>query len=83
MPSSVIRRYSYDEAKHRLDITFVSGEDYSYFDVPEKIVSGLAGARSKGRYFQQHIRDRFAYRRERGMVTPRSTTHRRTNKIAR
>lgn len=65
MPSSVIRRYSYDEAKHRLDITFVSGEDYSYFDVPEAVVSGLSSARSKGRYFQKHIRDHFPYRRDR------------------
>lgn len=65
MPSSVIRRYSYDEANHRLDITFVSGEDYSYFGVPGAVASGLSSARSKGRYFQQHIRDRFAYRRER------------------
>jgi hypothetical protein len=64
MPSSVIRRYRYDEVRHCLDITFVSGEDYSYFDVPDTVVAGLAGARSKGRYFQQYIRDRFAYRRD-------------------
>ena len=72
MPSSVIRRYRYDEARHRLDITFVSGEDYSYFEVPGSIVSGLAAARSKGRYFQRHIRDRFAYRRDRAHSIPDS-----------
>jgi lysyl-tRNA synthetase class 2 len=62
MPSSVIRRYRYDEVRRRLDITFVSGENYSYFDVPATVVSGLARARSKGRFFQQHIRNGFAYR---------------------
>lgn len=65
MPSSVIRHYRYDPAEARLDIEFVSGETYSYFDVPEAVVSGLRGAFSKGRFFQNHIRDKFAYRRDR------------------
>ena len=64
MPSAVIRHFSYDQSRRRLDIRFVSGECYSYFDVPETVVSGLAGARSKGRYFQHHIRDKFDYHRE-------------------
>jgi lysyl-tRNA synthetase class 2 len=64
MPSSVIRGYRYDPAHSRLDIEFVSGEAYSYFDVPEVTVAGLKGAFSKGRYFQRHIRDRFDYRRD-------------------
>jgi len=65
MPSSVIRRYRYDQRHRRLEIDFVSGETYSYFEVPDEVIAGLAGARSKGRYFQHHIRDRFAYRRNR------------------
>ncbi|MBT2186315.1 KTSC domain-containing protein [Sphingobium nicotianae] len=65
MPSTVIHSYQYDPAACRLDIRFVSGETYSYFDVPQRIVAGLARAISKGRYFQSHIRDRFAYRRDR------------------
>ncbi len=65
MPSSAIRSYSYDAAEHRLDITFVSGERYSYFAVPQAIAAGLRRALSKGRYFQRHIRDRFDYRRDR------------------
>lgn len=65
MPSSVIRGFAYDPARRRLDVAFVSGEAYSYFDVPEAIAAGLRRARSKGRYFQRHIRDRFEYRRDR------------------
>jgi len=65
MPSSVIRRYRYDEAQSRLEIDFVSGETYSYFAVPTEIIAGLKEAFSKGRYFQEHIRDRYEYRRER------------------
>lgn len=65
MPSTVIRNYRYDMARGRLDIEFVSGEAYSYFDVPEAVATGLKDAFSKGRYFQRHIRDRFAYRRDR------------------
>jgi lysyl-tRNA synthetase class 2 len=65
MPSSVIRTYSYDAKRGRLDIEFVSGESYSYFDVPEAVVSAFGRAFSKGRFFQTHIRDKFAYRRDR------------------
>lgn len=65
MPSSVIRGYAYDPAQRRLDVAFVGGEAYSYFDVPEGIAAGLRQARSKGRYFQRHIRDRFDHRRDR------------------
>jgi len=65
MPSSVIRHYAYDPAWQRLDIAFVSGEAYSYFEVPAAIVEGLARARSRGRYFQDHIRGRFTFRRDR------------------
>jgi hypothetical protein len=64
MPSAVIRNYSYDTGDRCLTIWFVSGQAYSYFDVPEPIALGLAYAGSRGRYFQQHIRDRFDYRRE-------------------
>lgn len=64
MPSSVIQSYRYDPERRTLLIRFVSGHAYSYSDVPEEVANGLTTARSKGRYFQEHIRDRFAFRRE-------------------
>lgn len=63
MPSSVIRRFSYDEAARRLRVTFVSGDVYDYEGVPPEVVEDLADAPSKGRFFGPRIRDRYPYRR--------------------
>jgi hypothetical protein len=65
MPSTVIRRWSYDEARHRLDIEFVSGRQYAYLEVPERIAEGMRRAVSKGGYFNRRIRDRFRFERVR------------------
>lgn len=63
MPSSVIRRYAYDAAAQRLDITFTTGRRYAYRDVPAPVAQALAIAPSKGEYFNAEIRDRFAFER--------------------
>lgn len=65
MPSSVIRSYRYDERTRCLDFLFVSGLRYRYADVPKDVVDGLGAAPSKGVYFNDHIRDRYAYERQR------------------
>jgi hypothetical protein len=61
MPSSVIRRWEYDEADMRLDVTFVSGRVYSYQDVPAAVAQGMREAFSKGSYFNRHIRDHYSF----------------------
>jgi hypothetical protein len=67
MPSSVIRRFSYDEPHRRLRVTFTSGDVYDYDAVPPEVVAEFRSALSKGRFFGPNIRDRYAYRRvERG-----------------
>lgn len=63
MPSSVIRRFRYDEAARRLRLTFVSGAVYDYDDVPPDVAEGLAQAPSQGRFFGLRVRDRYAHRR--------------------
>ena len=63
MPSSVIRRFDYDADRRRLSVTFTSGDAYDYEDVPPEVAAGLAAASSRGRYFSDCIRDRFAFRR--------------------
>ena len=68
MPSSVIRDYRYEPAAHRLDILFVSGRLYSYFDVPDEVARALRGAYSKGEYFNAHIRDHYRFTRSRRRV---------------
>ena len=67
MPSSVIRAFDYDAARRRLAIAFVSGDVYVYLDVPPETARGLADAPSKGVFFVEQMRDRFAFeRRPRG-----------------
>ena len=61
MPSSVIRRWEYDEADQRLDVTFVSGKRYSYHEVPPRVAQEMREAFSKGSYFNRRIRDHFAF----------------------
>ena len=63
MPSSVIRRFRYDERRRRLTVTFVSGEVYEYENVPPEVTEDFRAARSKGRYFGPNIRDRYRYHR--------------------
>lgn len=65
MPSSVIRSHWYDENTRSLDVLFVSGLCYRYADVPKEVAEGLGGAPSKGVYFNDHIRDHYAYERQR------------------
>lgn len=63
MPSSVIRSFTYDDENHRLDVDFVTGRRYSYFDVPPAIAAGMRRAISKGQYFNRRVRDRFRFTR--------------------
>jgi len=63
MPSTVIRRFDYDEGQHRLDIEFVTGRHYSYHGVPATIATAFRAATSKGSFFNRRIRDRFAFTR--------------------
>ncbi|MBX3477518.1 MAG: KTSC domain-containing protein [Brevundimonas sp.] len=73
MPSSVIRRFSYDPAAHRLRIVFVSGDVYDYEAVPPQVVEAFRAAGSKGRFFGPNIRDRYRHRRvARGADQPAS-----------
>jgi hypothetical protein len=62
MPSSVIRRFVYDQSEHRLWVEFTTGRRYVYEDVPEDVATTFRTAFSKGVYFNTRIRDRFRYR---------------------
>jgi KTSC domain len=64
MPSTTIRRFGYDPDRQILSVWFVpSGHRYDYEAVPPALVAAFRQAGSKGRFFNAHIRDRFAYRR--------------------
>ena len=61
MPSSVIRDFDYDEERRVLEITFVSRKVYRYSDVPPELFQEFEMARSKGEFFNRHIRHCFDY----------------------
>ena len=63
MPSSVIRRFRYDETQRRLRVTFTSGDVYDYAGVPPEVEADFRAAFSKGRFFASHIRDRYRFER--------------------
>lgn len=59
MPSTVIAAIHYDEGI--LKIVLVSGTVYHYLDVPEEVYTAMKTSKSKGIYFNQHIKDRYHF----------------------
>lgn len=59
--SEAVAQIEYDPPSRTLFVRFTSGEWYSYFDVPARVRDAFGAAESKGRFFQDHIRDRYAY----------------------
>ena len=57
--SSAIRAIGYDIETKRMKIAFVEGYAYDFCGVPESVFNGLLRAGSKGRYYNDHIRDRY------------------------
>jgi 3-hydroxyisobutyrate dehydrogenase/2-hydroxy-3-oxopropionate reductase len=55
--STTVRSIGYRDGT--LEIEFVSGNVYRYFDVPEGLFREFMGAPSKGTFFNERIRDRF------------------------
>ena len=62
MPSTAIRNLFYVPAKRELWVTFVSGRRYVYTEVPADVFDALKTASSRGAFFNQEIRDRYAFR---------------------
>ena len=62
MPSSVIRRFVYDETEGDLWVEFTTGRRYVYSGVPQEVADAFRGAFAKGVYFNTRIRDRFPCR---------------------
>ena len=57
--SSNLLSGSYDSDTQELEITFQSGEAYSYQNVPQGIWAGLIAAGSPGGYFHRQVKSRF------------------------
>lgn len=83
MPSTVIREFSYNVATRQLVVTFVTGRVYAYADVPPDLHNAFRASGSKGRFFNQEIRDSYDCREvtppdSRETVRPRTERDRRT-----
>jgi hypothetical protein len=73
MPSTAIRNLFYVPAKRELWVTFVSGRRYVYDNVPREVFDAFQAAPSRGAFFNQEIRDRYAFREKLGADRERSS----------
>ena len=61
--STLIHSIDYDEEQRLLVIRFQDDGAYQYYDVDPAVVEELLDAESKGRYFNDFIRDAYQYRK--------------------
>lgn len=63
MPSTVIAQISYNPDTRILRITYVSGEVYAYYHVPDMVYADLMKARSKGHFLNTSIKGTYDYKK--------------------
>ncbi len=61
--SSSIARFRYHSETNILEIEFLKGRTYQYFDVPEAVFEGMQSAPSKGQYLAHIIKGVYRYAR--------------------
>jgi hypothetical protein len=59
--SSMLRSIGYDADAKILEVEFVNGSVYRYFDVPPAAHERLMNAKSHGSHFNANIRGAFVY----------------------
>jgi hypothetical protein len=63
MPSTLISKFTYDPDTKVLSVWFVaSGKQYEFLEVPSEAFDAFRSAFAKGRYFNRHIRNHYAFR---------------------
>ena len=64
MPSTVISRIVYAPETRILNVWLrVTGKLYRYYEVPPRVHDAFRTARSKGRFFNSHIKERYPFQR--------------------
>ena len=63
--SEAIAEIDYDADTSRMFVRFAEGNWYTYFAVPARVHEAFVATSSHGRFFQEHIRDRYPFRRGR------------------
>lgn len=61
--SSNIVSVGYDGPSETLEIEFVRGSVYQFYNVPQSIYDAFIAAPSAGKFFAYQIKDRFPYSR--------------------
>jgi len=59
--SSNIASIGYDSGSSTLEVEFIGGSVYQYFDVPEGVYVEFMRAGSKGQFFHANIKDTYRY----------------------
>lgn len=59
--SSNVARVGHDEESSTLQVEFLNGGVYQYFDVPEDVYIGLRDADSVGIFLNSHIKGMYRY----------------------
>ena len=61
--SSNLEDVGYDSATQTLEVGFMNGRIYQYFDVPEDVRDGLMNAGSPGGYLSREVKGKYRYAR--------------------
>lgn len=64
--SSDIASIGYDPGKQVMEVEFIKSGVYSYYNVPATTFAAFMAADSKGRFFNQNVRDNPAFPYEKG-----------------
>tara|TARA_Y100001947_G_C10317899_1_gene294713 strand:+ start:120 stop:338 length:219 start_codon:yes stop_codon:yes gene_type:complete len=59
--SASIKGFSYCPEKAELDVWFVNGRTYRYYDVHASVIDGWKRAESAGKFFNRQIKDQHKY----------------------
>ncbi len=60
--SSFIKKvHDYNQANNTFNLEFSNGSIYKYQDVPANVYQDLLNAASQGQYFNEHIKDKYAF----------------------
>ncbi len=61
--SSNIASIGYDAGTETLEVEFLSGANYQYYNVPQNMYDQLMQAGSKGRFLNTYIKNAYPYSR--------------------
>jgi len=61
--SSNVSSVGYDENTQTLEVEYLTGAIYQYYNVPQNIYEGMMDSPSKGRFLNLYIKDYYPYSR--------------------